>query len=215
MGNGIHFLEDEETPKVVEEQLTFNGFDLPSKTEKEEQKKQEKEQKKMVKKIIEALLFVSTTPLSFFKLRELIESKFPLKPKILRDALDDLQEDCLKDSRAYRLEETADGFQFKTCAEFAPFIDELFRNKRTEKLSTPSLEVLAIIAYKQPISRAQIEVLRGVDCSGTLQNLIERELIHPVGKMEAPGRPTLYGTTSHFLQHFGLKNLMELPPLPT
>ena len=98
----------------------------------------------------------------------------------------------------------------RTCEEYSPFVDLIHRNKRTEKLSQASAEVLAIIAYRQPITRPQIEAIRGVDSSGILQNLLERQLIEPTGKLEAPGRPTLYGTTKDFLQHFGLRSAEEL-----
>jgi segregation and condensation protein B len=159
------------------------------------------------------LLFASSQPLSFGKLKEVIETKMPVTTQKLRFILETLQEECMVQQRAYRLHETEDGYSFKTCEEFSPFLNELFRNRRGEKLTQPSLEVLAIIAYRQPITRPEIEAIRGVDCSGTLQNLQERNLIEPKGRMEAPGRPTLYGTTDIFLNYFGLKSLKELPNL--
>jgi segregation and condensation protein B len=122
----------------------------------------------------------------------------------------ELQQDYLSQQRAFRLEEIAEGFLLRTCEEYSPFLDLLYRNKRTEKLSQASAEVLAIIAYKQPITRPQIEAIRGVDCSGIIQNLLERQLITPSGKLEAPGRPTLYETTNDSLKHFGLRSTEEL-----
>lgn len=189
----------------------INIFDL-SKTD---QKRQEKEQKNLAKRIVEALLFSSHEPISFQKLREILETKLVFKPKFLHDILEDLQEEYIDQNRAFRLEEVAQGYVLKTCIEYAFFIDELHRNKRTEKLSLAASEVLAIIAYKQPITRPQIESIRGVDSSGTLQSLLERELVQEAGKLEAPGRPTLYQVTERFLLHFGLKDLKELPPLNT
>lgn len=174
-------------------------------------KRIEKDQRQMTKKIVEALLFSMSEPLSFVKLREIIETKISIKPKTLRDALNELQEDYIAHERAFRLEEVSSGFILKTCSEYAPFIEQLYRNKRLEKLSQASLEVLAIIAYKQPITKPQIEAIRGVDCSGIMQNLLERELIHPCGRMEAAGRPTLYSTTHKFLLHFGIKDVTDLP----
>lgn len=164
-----------------------------------------------IKRIIEALLFASSDPLSFCKIREITDSYYPHKPMVLRQILEELQHDYVTQQRGFRLEEIAQGFILRSCEEFGVFIDQLYRNKRTEKLSHASAEVLAIIAYKMPITRPQIDAIRGVDSSGTLQNLLERNLIEAVGKLEAPGRPTLYGITQHFLKHFGLRDLSELP----
>jgi segregation and condensation protein B len=166
-----------------------------------------------IKRIIEALLFSSNAPIPFNKLREVTDSLQPLRPKILRELLSDLQHEYIAQQRAFRLEEIAEGFIVRTCEEYAPYIDLMLRNKRTEKLSHAAAEVLAIIAYKQPATRPQIDAIRGVDSSGTVQNLLERQLIEPVGKLEAPGRPTLYGITKEFLLHFGLKNIAELPKM--
>ena len=171
---------------------------------------QEKFVRQHAKRIIEALLFACSDPLSFTKIREVVDTFEPLKPRILRDLIIELQQEYLSQQRSYRIEEIADGFLLRTCEEYSPFIDLLYRNKRSEKLSQASAEVLAIIAYKQPITRPQIEAIRGVDCSGIIQNLLERQLIEPTGRLEAPGRPTLYGTTKDFLQHFGLRDTQEL-----
>jgi segregation and condensation protein B len=175
---------------------------------------QEKFIRQHAKRIIEALLFSSAEPLSFTKIREIVDTFHPLKPTQLRNLILELQQDYLSQQRAFRLEEIAQGFLLRTCEEYSPFIDSLFRNKRTEKLSQASAEVLAIIAYRQPITRPQIEAIRGVDSSGIMQNLLERQLIEPVGRLEAPGRPNLYGITKEFLSHYGLKDLKDLPSLP-
>ena len=95
----------------------------------------------------------------------------------------------------------------------SPYIEAIGVSRRGEKLSQAAAEVLAIIAYKQPITRPQIDAIRGVDSSGTIYNLLERQLIEPLGKLEAPGRPTLFGITKNFLEHFGLKDVKQLPPL--
>jgi segregation and condensation protein B len=172
---------------------------------------QEKFTRQHAKRIIEALLFASNDPLSFTKIREVVDTYEPLKPRVIRDLLMELQEEYLSQQRAFRLEEIAQGFLLRTCEEYSPYINILYRNKRTEKLSQASAEVLAIIAYRQPITRPQIEAIRGVDCSGIMQNLLDRQLIEGVGKLEAPGRPTLYGITKDFLKHFGLRDIAELP----
>lgn len=165
------------------------------------------------KRIIEALLFASSEPLTLVKLREIIEVSCPIKPRVLRELISELQQEYISQQRAFRLEEIAQGFLLRTCEEYASYIDLLHRNKRAEKLSPASAEVLAIIAYKNPITRTQIESIRGVDSSGIMQNLIERQLIEAVGRLEAPGRPTLYSTTKDFLKHFGLRDLHDLPEI--
>ncbi|MBA3957147.1 MAG: SMC-Scp complex subunit ScpB [Parachlamydiaceae bacterium] len=166
-----------------------------------------------LKRVVEALLFASSEPLPFTKIREITDSIYPLAPRVLKSILQELQYEYQAQQRAFRLEEIAQGYTLRTCEEFGDYIELLGRNKRTEKLSHAATEVLAIIAYKQPITRPQIEAIRGVDSSGTMANLLERQLIQPVGKLEAPGRPTLYGITQDFLKHFGLKDIKELPKL--
>lgn len=167
--------------------------------------------KSEMKRIVEALLFASNEPLPFNKIREVIETRGPIKPRILREALEELQQEYVLQQKSFRLDEIAQGFLLRSCEEYSPYIDLLYRNKRGEKLSHAASEVLAIIAYRQPITRPQIEAIRGVDCSGIVQNLLERQLIEPVGRLEAPGRPTLYGSTKDFLKHFGLKDISDLP----
>ncbi len=198
--------------KLIAEQPSLPGIAENQESAKRELQ-QDKFMKQHAKKIIEAVLFASDQPLSFNKIREIVDTFQQLKPSQLRNLILELQQDYLSQQRAFRLEEIAEGFLIRTCEEYAPFIDTLFHNKRTEKLSQASAEVLAIIAYKHPITRPQIEAIRGVDCSGVMQNLLERQLIEAIGKLEAPGRPTLYGITKHFLEHYGLRNLQDLPAI--
>ena len=98
----------------------------------------------------------------------------------------------------------------RTLANYGPYIEHLFRKKRTEKLSQAAAEVLSIVAFRQPITRSQIDAIRGVDSSGTLHSLIERGLVESVGRLEAPGRPSLYSVTQAFMKHFGIQDLTEL-----
>lgn len=174
---------------------------------------QEPKAPSMLKKIVEALLFTSCEPLSFEKIKETIEQHYPVQTKQLRRALSELAVDYETQGRAFSLEEIARGFVLRTRELFADFIDTLYRDKRSEKLSPAALEVLAIVAYRQPITRPQIEALRGVDCSGVMQTLLERGLIATRGRLEGPGRAALYVTTSDFLRHFGLKDPSQLPHL--
>ncbi len=173
--------------------------------------KQERLLRQHAKRIIEALLFASSIPLPFAKIREIVDTFQPFKPKVLQDLIQELKCDYLSQQRSFRLEEIAEGFILRSCEEYSPYLDLLYRNRRTEKLSTAAIETLSIIAYKQPVTRPQIDAIRGVDSSGILQVLLDRQLIEVVGKLEAPGRPTLYGVTAEFLKHFGLKDLQELP----
>jgi segregation and condensation protein B len=170
------------------------------------------EERTYVKRMIEALLFASSEPLPFAKLREVISTYKPIKPGFLRKLIDELQRDYRIQQRAYDLDEIAQGFLLRTREEFGKYIELLHKDKRSEKLTQASAEVLAIIAYKQPVTRPEIDKIRGVDSSGIIQNLLDRELVEMVGKLEAPGRPTLYSITKNFLKHFGLKDLKDLPP---
>ncbi|MEI8365860.1 MAG: SMC-Scp complex subunit ScpB [Parachlamydiaceae bacterium] len=196
-------------PRYHAEQPTLPGI-LENIQAAQRAQQQDKFVKQHAKRIIESLLFASSDPLPFTKIREIVDTFQPLKPRQLRDLIIELQQEYLSQQRAFRIEEIADGFLLRTCEEYSPFIALICRNKRTEKLSQASAEVLAIIAYRQPITRPQMEAIRGVDCSGIVQNLLERQLIEPLGKLEAPGRPTLYGTTKDFLKHFGLRDTQEL-----
>lgn len=199
-------------PKEYYVQATIPGvIERAQQSHADRQKMQES--RHQIKRVVEALLFSSTDPISFMKLREIIESAYPLKPRQLRDLILELQFDYLSQKRAYKLEEVAEGFILRTCEEFCPYVDQLFRNKRAEKLSQAGAEVLAIIAYKQPITRSQIESIRGVDSTGTIQSLMDRGLVERIGRAEGPGRPSLLGVTQKFLAHFGLKEHSELPPI--
>jgi segregation and condensation protein B len=165
-----------------------------------------------VKRVIEAILFTCPDPISLLKLREIISSSCPLRPRQLRLIIEELKQDYISQQRSFKLEEIAEGYVLRTHEVYAPYIELLHRQRRGEKLSPAGTEVLAIIAFRQPITRPQIDAIRGVDSSGTLMQLIERQLVEPTGKLEAPGRPTLYSTTKEFLKHFGLKDLKELKP---
>ncbi|MDP1835077.1 MAG: SMC-Scp complex subunit ScpB [Chlamydiales bacterium] len=163
------------------------------------------------KRVVEALLFASNTPLPFAKIRHIVEQVHPFTPRELLTLIQELQIEYESQQRAFEIVEIAEGYALRTRKEFGSYVDQLFGNKRPEKLSQAATEVLAIVAYRQPITRPQIEALRGVDSSGVLQSLLERQLVEAVGKLETPGRPTLYAVTHQFLEHFGLKSLADLP----
>jgi len=124
-----------------------------------------------------------------------------------------LEQDLAQDNRGIQLVKLAGGYRLVTKAEYAPWLKRLDKAKAAQKLSRSALESLAIIAYKQPLVRAEIEDIRGVETSGVLRTLLERKLVRIVGRKEVPGRPIMYGTTKFFLEHFGLQDIAQLPPL--
>ncbi|MCE2982969.1 MAG: SMC-Scp complex subunit ScpB [Parachlamydia sp.] len=190
-------------------ELTFE--EPPLAIQEEEESSQINEQmSQAIKKVIEALLFTSSDPLPLAKIREITDTLYPLPPRQLRRLIEDLKQEYIAQQRAFKLDEIGQGYVLRTHVEYAPYLELLFRQKRGEKLSPAATEVLSIIAYRQPITRPHIDAIRGVDSSGTVAQLLERELIEPVGKLEAPGRPTLYATTKLFLKHYGLKEIKDL-----
>lgn len=215
MGKEINLFEEEEknlsTPRGTE-QLTLPGLSEAILVQ-DEKRVLDRQIRLQIKRIVEALLFASSKPLSFQRIREICEEVHPIKPKTLKDLIEDLREEYISQGRAFRLEEIAEGYLLRSCEEYGRFIEKLGFSKRQEKLSAATLETLAIIAFRNPITRPEIDRIRGVDSSGTIQNLLERQLIEPTGKLEAPGRPVLYKITPHFLEHFGLKDLEELSGL--
>ena len=126
-------------------------------------------------------------------------------------ALEQLKVECIEQQRGFQLVEKAEGWQLVTDPKYARWVRELFPAPKPARLTGPALETLAIIAYRQPIARADVEAIRGVTIDGVLQTLMERGLVRIAGRAEIPGRPLLYETTQFFLDHFGLRNLDELP----
>ncbi len=157
---------------------------------------------------LEAVLFAWHEPLPLLKLAEALEIELALAAQLLFDL-----EARLETTGGTRLLETPEGWRLVTKPEFAEYVERL-REPQKMRLSKPSLETLAIVAYRQPVTRAEIDQIRGVDSSATLQTLIERGLIEATGRLDAPGRPVLYATTMDFLEHFGMKEVSELPELP-
>jgi segregation and condensation protein B len=160
--------------------------------------------------VLEALLFVSAEPVPVARLATVIGT---VSKAEVEQALKVLQEQLAPDSRGIQLVKLAGGYRLVTKADYAPWLKRLDKAKAAQKLSRSALESLAIIAYKQPLVRAEIEEIRGVETSGVLRTLLERKLVRIVGRKEVPGRPIMYGTTKFFLEHFGLQDLGQLPPL--
>lgn len=163
-----------------------------------------------LKGIVEALLFVSGEPLSVDRLLGVVEGSSRCE---LKEVLRALQDEYAAEGRGLQVVEVAGGFQITTRADCAPWIRRLEKTKGAAKLSRSAMETLAIIAYKQPLVRTEIEQIRGVDTAGVLRTLLDRRLIRIVGRKDISGRPIMYGTTKQFLQAFGLKDLADLPAL--
>jgi segregation and condensation protein B len=161
------------------------------------------------KKIIEALLFVSDKPVSIDTLKDVVKG---IEPTEVRAVVEELNKEYSSTARSFSIKEIAGGFQMLTDPVYSRWISALYK-KGPDRLTGPSLETLAIIAYRQPLTRAEIEAIRGVNVDGVLRTLEERDLVRTKGRVDGPGRPILYGTTTEFLQHFGLKSLEELPKL--
>lgn len=165
-------------------------------------------EKEKIKLIIEALLFTSHEPLSEKKLTEVLEE---IDKESIRVALEELRREY-QEKKNLEIREVAGGYQIFTRPDYAPWIEKLHRTKPT-RLSRAALETLAITAYNQPIIRAEIESIRGVDTSGVLHTLLVKNLIKILGQKKVIGRPLLYGITDDFLMYFGLKDVSELPSI--
>jgi segregation and condensation protein B len=163
-----------------------------------------------VKAVIEALLFSSERPLMLEQIKSALEG---YETSDIRKFLEELKGEYETSNRGLRIVEVAGGFQMITAAVFGPFLKKMYKQRRVERLSKPGLETLAIVAYKQPVTKSEIESLRGVNIDGVIQSLTEKELIRICGRKKAPGRPFVFGTTRKFMEHFGLKSLDELPKI--
>jgi len=166
------------------------------------------------KRIIEALLFVAGQPFMHKRLTELLPDLFGEQ---IRGCIKTLNEEYAASQRAFHIQEVAGGYQFVTQQDLAPWIKRALRSPKPDAVSIAAMETLAIIAYRQPITKAEIEAIRGVDVTASLDTLLEKRFVRIAGRKDSPGRPFLYGTTSEFLRHFGLKSIDALPTvaLPT
>ena len=158
--------------------------------------------------IVEAILFASDAPLSPGEIARADEA---LDEDRVEAALAALKAEYDDSGRAFELREVADGVQLMTRPEFAPYLERFDTVPKSSRLSGPALEALAIVAYRQPISRIEIEYIRGVNSTGVIRTLLDRELISAVGRGEGVGRPVLYGTTERFMEHFGFPSMEHLP----
>jgi segregation and condensation protein B len=163
-----------------------------------------------LKAILEAVLFVSPEPVPVARLMSILGT---VSRAEVVQALGILTHDLDREGRGIQLVQVAGGYRLVTKQEYGPWLKRMDKAKAAQKLSRSALESLAIIAYKQPLVRSEIEEIRGVETSGVLRTLCERKLVRIVGRKDVPGRPIMYGTTTFFLEHFGLQDLSQLPPL--
>lgn len=217
LSNG-NLVESELEEEVMSEDEHLSLSDGPSidalKAEEQDGEAEVEESEELaeqeIKGIVEAVLFVSHEPITVEKLAQVLEG-LP-KSKVL-ETLRVLQADYEQEGRGLRLSEVAGGFLLSTRPDCGTYIRRLTKAKSSSKLSRSALETLAIVSYKQPITRLEIEKMRGVETSGVLKTLLDQKLIRIAGRQDVPGRPILYGTSKQFLQRFGLRDLRDLPPL--
>ena len=170
------------------------------------------------KALLEALIFAAKEPLSINQIRSIYqgenirdETSRHIEPDLVRQIIADLNKEYTRQDRPYRIVQIAGGYQFATLSDYSEWLGKLYREQGRRKLSQSGVETLAIIAYKQPVTKAEVEKIRGVNCDYVLKNLLEKELLTITGRAESVGRPLLYGTTREFLQHFGLNDITDLP----
>ncbi len=162
-----------------------------------------------LKAVIENVLFAADQPVSVGQLQDLFAET--TEKAVLKSALDELVREY--QSRNLQLMEVAEGYQLMTRRDYSDWVRKFMKLDKTAKLSQPSLDTLAIIAYKQPLTKAEVEEIRGVDSSGVVRTLLEKKVIAPSGRKKVPGRPIMYRTTRKFLEYFGLMDLKDLPTL--
>jgi segregation and condensation protein B len=158
--------------------------------------------------VVEALLFASDTPVEASRIQEVLDLE---SPAVARELVESLRGRLDAEGRALQVMEVGGGFRLVTRPEIAPWLVKLARSRTRSRLSRPSLETLAIIGYRQPVSRPEVDAIRGVNSDAVLENLLERRMIRIAGRKESPGRPFLYETTREFLVAFGLRDLNDLP----
>ena len=162
-----------------------------------------------LRSIIEALLFVSDQPLAASKISEVVS----VDEAEVKEILEDLANEYRRADRGFQLREVAGGFRLYSHPAYAPYIEKLILSFDHRRLTQAALETLSIVAYKQPVTRADVAAIRGVNSDGVVNTLLNRGLVKEVGRQDIPGQPILYGTTTKFLESFGLRSIEELPPL--
>ena len=163
-----------------------------------------------VRGVVEAILFANEKPVTLEQIKKVIDT---VSIAEIKSVILEIQHEFESRKNGITIVEIAGGYQMLTNSLYASYLRDFYKTKHKEKLSKPALETLAIIAYKQPVTRTDVETIRGVNSDGVVVHLIEKELIKIVGRKDIPGRPYLYGTTKQFLEYFGLKSLDDMPSL--
>lgn len=166
-----------------------------------------------IKMIMEALLFVTNNPLTEGEIKEVFKPTL-LATKEIESIIEEMNQEYLNGKRSFQIEHIAGGWRLQTKQEYSPWVKKLLNIQHQDRFSAPALETLAVIAYKQPITKPEIEAIRGVNVDGVLRSLLDKGIVRTMGRKEIPGRPFLYGTTRRFLEHFGLGDLKDLPQVP-
>lgn len=166
----------------------------------------------LLRRALEGLLFITDRPLSASELSRLVGLKDQDR---IAEVVEDLRQELETRNGGYRLMAVAEGWQMATRPDLAPYVRKLFADRATMRLSVAAQETLSIVAYRQPLTRAEIEEIRGVEVIAALETLLEKRLLKVVGRKETVGRPLLYGTTPEFLRHYGLRSLEDMPPIDT
>lgn len=201
---------DQEIQEQLEEKNALEDLTGAQRFQIDSLREEDLQDPKKAKLVVEALIFASSKPLTPAEIRKVTKV---LTVGQIEKIVAELREDYQTTERCFELLEIAGGYELSTKREFAPWILKIELQRKARQATQSALETLAILAYKQPLTRAEIEALRGVDTSGVLNTLMEKNFIKIVGKKEVPGRPFMYGTTEKFLEHFGLKALVDLPSI--
>ena len=201
---------DQEIQEQLEEKNALEGLTGVQKFQIESLREEDLQDPQKAKRVVEALIFASSKPLTPAEIRKVTKV---LTVGQIEKIVAERKEDYQKSEHCFELLEIAGGYELSTRREFAPWILKIELQRKARQATQSALETLAILAYKQPLTRAEIEALRGVDTSGVLNTLMEKNFIRITGKKEVPGRPFMYGTTEKFLEHFGLKELRDLPSI--
>ncbi len=170
----------------------------------------EHNEEKPLKRLVEALIFAAAEPITFKDIKNICPN---IEKNNLSQIIAELNKEYSDSERAFHIMDLANGWQLVTHEEFADELRELYKHRIKTRLSKPALETLAIISYKQPITKSDIENIRGVNADGMIKTLLNRELIRIAGRQDVPGRPIIYATTDKFLQYFGLASLRDLPKI--
>ncbi len=193
-------MEENLTPQLISQSAEANGQNPAAELLQTDDAKQ----------IVENLLFITDRPLKPSRIAEVVET---VNAKRVLEIIQELAQEYINTGRAIRILEIGGGYQMSTKPEYGRWVRRLYNEKMTTRLSNAALETLAIIAYKQPVTRAEMEMIRGVDVAAPLDRLLERGLVRVLGKRDTIGRPMVYGTTDEFLRLFGLNKISELPDL--